>query len=126
IEQWRQRLPKADSVSAPLEWAGAESTISRPFAIRWKSENPANADFFPFKDKNFEISNDTARSVEGGEAILKKTLTKLEGNWPREIRGLLVLASIDKSKLPVGYEVKLTLPPVAGAALTQPPMASPP
>src|SRR6185436_5576243 len=81
IDNWSQRLPKTEAISATAAWVGPPKKDDRFLAIRWKTAGGDQADFFPYKNDAYEIANETDRKVEGGEVVLGKIVKKSEGNW---------------------------------------------
>lgn len=114
FDTWKGRLPQADrSLVVHAEWAAPASADRRPFQIQWKSApQPAadDVDFFPYKiGPDAEVLGDTEIVAGQSEAlILQKEVLKYEGDWPKEVNGLLVAQNPSKGAR-AGYEVNLSL-----------------
>ena len=55
------------------------------------ADGAAEPDFFPFEAKGYEIAAATEKlSAPAGKAKLRKSVKKLEGDWPTQLAGLLV------------------------------------
>jgi thiol:disulfide interchange protein DsbD len=69
----------------------------------------AGTDLFPYASEKFKVGGATER-VESptGKIRLRKSVEKLEDNWPNELRGVLV-SKQTKDAPPKGWEVKLPL-----------------
>ena len=92
IEDWRRRLPQPDAASlASASWeiaATAEKT--RALIIDWKT-NAAPADFYPYVNTNFDVQGATGTvPTQPGTIRLRKIIKKGEGDWPKQIDGILV------------------------------------
>jgi thiol:disulfide interchange protein len=112
IEAWQSKLPKSEeSPRANAFWEMGAIGASRPLILEWVvSGAPGEADFFPYEDSRFEIQPRTeSLAAEAGKIRLRKTVKKLEGDWPKEISGVLIHKSNGRFE---GFEV--TLPVAAG------------
>jgi thiol:disulfide interchange protein DsbD len=115
IATWQKKLPKnGDSVAAHASWEKAATGDLRPLILEWNTAAPAtDADFFPDSSSSFEVQPNTEKlPSEPGEIRLRAQVKKLEGDWPKQIFGMLVQKS-DGERL--AYEVKL---PITGASTT--------
>ena len=118
------KLPESDAklaVSAHWEAEGDP----RPMILEWQSTNePAEADFFPYENENYEVKGETVRLPEAaGKIQLRKLVGKSGDAWPTKIDGLLMTRA-DKAGAWRGREVSLMLPVLAEA--TAPASALPP
>ncbi len=112
IETWRNKLPQpADDLSPRAAWEGAASGNSRTLVVEWSvTAKVGEPDFFPDAYDEFEVQHETeVLSAGPGTVRLRKDVKKLEGDWPKEIAGLLIQKS---GKELQSYSVKL---PVAEA-----------
>ena len=124
IEIASGKLPEKDpnlAVSAHWEKEGDP----RPMIVEWQSTNqPADADFFPYENENYEVKGETERLPDApGEIQLRKLVSKSGGAWPAKIDGLLMTRA-DKGGAWRGREVSLTLPVLAEAPAAALPVRS--
>ena len=92
---WRNRVPKP----APAElqpkasWEKRADGDKRPLLIEWTiTDQVDTADFYPAPNENFDVSGATELvDLSGGKVRLRKTVLKYDGDWPKEIAGLLVM-----------------------------------
>jgi thiol:disulfide interchange protein DsbD len=108
LEAAKAKLPRTES--APIFSAHWEKEAdSRPLLIEWTApDKPAEADFFPYAGKKFEVAGDTERLPDAdGKVRIRKMVTKSGPDWPAHIEGLL-LTKASKDSPPVAYEVSLT------------------
>lgn len=134
IELWKTKLPKPASAtsvaanSAKAQWLGAPADDKRTLLIEWATSAgtsvpatisaaaTAGADFYPYAGKGFEIAGVTEKLPSDGKTVrLKKVVTKLEGDWPSEISGLLVEKRDAKSV--EGYEIKIPITTAVATAV---------
>jgi thiol:disulfide interchange protein len=93
IATWQKRLPKnGDSVAAHASWEKTATGDLRPLILEWNTAAPATeADFFPHSSSSFEVQPATEKlPSEAGKIRLRAQVKKQEGDWPKEISGLLV------------------------------------
>jgi hypothetical protein len=93
IEEWKKKLPVVtNSVPARARWESDPAEDSRPVVIEWDlREKPAEVDFFPYASSEFEVGGTTERvPAPEGKVQIRKRVKKLEGDWPKELAGLLV------------------------------------
>jgi thiol:disulfide interchange protein DsbD len=118
IGNWRDKVPRADTAStAAAYWEGnPPKDNARGLIIEWKT-NAAPADFYPWSNANFEVQGMTG-TLPGpaGTIRLHKIVKKSEGEWPRQIDGILVGGA--GSAGPFGLEEHLIIQP--HAAITAP------
>jgi thiol:disulfide interchange protein DsbD len=121
IAKWRNKLPqpKDAAVTPTAFWEGeAPKTNARGLIIEWKAKI-APADFYPYAYTNFEIQGLTETlPLTGGPSHFRKIVKKSEGEWPKQIDGIMV-------DIPdhIGWEEHLTIQ--APAAATVPPASAP-
>lgn len=129
---WQKLLPtqKPDLVAAARWEAPAGTNDTRPLLIEW-STSASKPDFFPYGGEGIEVAGPTevVRNA-GGKAVLRKQIKKTEGDWPRQLLGLLVERADEPH--PAGYEASLllsegasTTPPAAAKQTTAPSPAPP-
>jgi thiol:disulfide interchange protein len=119
IATWQKKLPKnGEGLAVQASWEKAAMGDMRPLILEWNSATAASeADFFPDSSTNFEVQPNLEKLPGDAAKIrLRAQVKKLEGDWPKEISGLLVQKS-DTQRLT--YEIKLpTTTPTAAAAVT--------
>ena len=122
IATWQKKLPKnGDSVVARASWEKAATGDLRPLILEWNTTTDATeADFFPDASSSIEVQANTEKlQAAAGKIRLRVPIKKIEGDWPKEISGLL----IQKSALPIAksgmerlaYDVKLAIQSTTGA-----------
>jgi thiol:disulfide interchange protein DsbD len=112
IAAWQKKLPKSgDSVAARASWEKVATGDLRPLILEWNTSAPTTEfDFFPDSSSSFEVQAVTEKlQSEPGKVRLRAQVKKLEGDWPKEISGLLVQKAGTER---LAYDVKL--PIVAG------------
>ncbi len=67
-------------------------TKRAPSIFEWNlKQKPAEVDFFPYANDNFDVEANTKRLPEvDGKVRFEKRVSKLEGDWPRQLAGLMV------------------------------------
>ncbi len=117
IESWQAKVPKpATGLSARAWWEKPATGDLRPLILEWKALAEATeVDFYPYGSDLFEVQAHTEMlPSESGKIRLLKAVRKFEGDWPREISGVLVLATKTSRQ---GLEVNL---PVSASATPRP------
>jgi len=94
----QSNLPKSDRgvlLRARASWERTVSDGTRAVLIEWTSGVAASAqDFFPNAGRNFEVKAETEILASNGNQLrLRKLVTKSEGDWPKEIAGVLLQKS---------------------------------
>ncbi len=123
IEAWRDKLPRSgEGLQVSAGWERPGDGKLRPLVLEWVAKSAVReAEFFPYSSDAFEVQPATERMpADAGIVRLRKTVLKLESDWPTEIAGVLVQKSGDE---PAAYEVRLSLgaaPSVATALTNQP------
>ena len=93
IEAWQRKIPlQLPSASAKATWENAPQTNTRPLRIEWTAgAQVKDADFFPYATENHTVKGETEiLSPTDGKIRLRKIVEKSEGDWPKEVAGLLV------------------------------------
>lgn len=126
IQAWQKKLPgSAVDLSPRAEWEPGVTNDSRALILEWKSTGSVGAvDFFPAASEDFEVQAEVRRlPAEPGKVRLRKLVKKFQGDWPKQISGVL----IDKSGAETSaYDVTLPIaesssaPSPARTALDQP------
>lgn len=119
IASWQKKLPQSgDSVAAHASWEKDAVGDLRPLVLEWNTATPATeADFFPDSSSTIEVQPATEKLTGDPPKIrLRVQIKKLEGDWPKEISGLLMQKSgADR----LAFEAKLPISaPGATAAIT--------
>jgi thiol:disulfide interchange protein DsbD len=92
LQTWQKKLPQsAANLSASATWEKAASGDWRPLILEWSTANPVSEpDFFPDASDAFEVQPATEiLSIAPDKVRLRKVVKKLEGDWPKEISGVL-------------------------------------
>lgn len=111
------KLPKsAEGISAHAMWEAPLKDNLRGVVFEWKSPQPANTvDFFPGPAPDYEVQPDAERvPADAGILRVRKMVKKLQGDWPKEISGLLVQKNSTES---AAYDVTLPIAAAGTAAL---------
>ncbi len=122
LAQWQKKMPRqGEAISPRASWEKAATKDLRPLLLEWKAEGPTdNADFYPDGSEQFEVSSVTERLPEqDGKIRLRKEARKIEGDWPKELSGLVVQGAKEQ----VAYEIRV--PIESGNASAAPPGAGP-
>jgi len=92
IELARTKLPSdGKALNASANWDGTATGDTRHLVISWKNKPELDApDFFPGGDEGFEIATTNRNLSKPGENALILTVNKFSGDWPKNIRGLVV------------------------------------
>jgi thiol:disulfide interchange protein len=109
LQQWEQKLPKpANGLTASGRWEKGSTGEDRPLIVEWNF--PASAtevDFFPYAGGVFDVSPDTKiLSKDAGKASIRTSVFKFQGDWPKEITGVLIHRVDGKRE---GIEVKVPI-----------------
>lgn len=113
IEAWRKKLPEAATdLPARAWWEPGGTDDTRSLLIEWDAaDKPAEVDFFPQASAEFKIGGVTERADSAdGKIRLRKSVEKLEGDWPKQAAGVLVSRQT-KNALLKGWEAKLSISP---------------
>jgi thiol:disulfide interchange protein len=117
LESWRGKAPKPfDELTGRVEawWEKSADGDTRPLII---GANAARFDFYPDDSDTFEVQGASEKfTVIPGRVHLRKLVKKFEGDWPKEISGLLVTEIGGQRQ---GVEIKLMISDkLPGAAAT--------
>ena len=100
IHLWQHSVPLPqkwidDEVRA--WWEKPTSADTRPLVIEWAGPQ-RQTDFYPEASKHYEIQGATEMlPTKSGNVGLRKLVKKFDGDWPKEISGLLVLPNSTNS-----------------------------
>ena len=104
---------KSDLV-ATARWEKPAAGDTRPLLIEWTT-SAKQPDFFPYGGEGFEVAGPTeVVSNSGGKAVLRKLVKKTEGDWPKQLPGLLV--EVSETGHSTGYEANLLVGDTAASA----------
>ena len=111
IRSWQNKVPSSASSSGWLArawWEKPASDDTRPLIIEFGPTTPTmtikhDTDFLPDASEQFEIQ---ASTEELTNFRLRKLVKKFEGDWPKEISGVIVMEAGGQKQ---GFEVKLTI-----------------
>ena len=113
IETWRQKIPHPDTASNAAAFWDIEPpmTNARGLILEWKT-NAAPADFYHYSNATFEVEGTTETLPSpAGTIRLRKVVRKSEGDWPKQIDG--ILAGRTSSSDRFGREEHLAIQPPA-------------
>src|SRR5712692_1417733 len=116
IEAWQKKIPvQKPELAASASWERPAQDTLRPLLIEWSpGAEVKDADFFPHAAEKYAVKGETERiAATDGKIRLRKIVDKSEGDWPKEIMGLLV----QKGQPSQVFEAKLAIvsaPPEAG------------
>jgi hypothetical protein len=86
-----------------------------PLVIEWAAD-AASPDFYPITAGTVKFKGKTeVLSSAGGKVVLRKIVELTEGDWPKQIAGLLVRKEGEALR---GYEVSLPLGEMRASAAT--------
>jgi thiol:disulfide interchange protein DsbD len=119
IASWRDKVPQPDTASAAAAFWESKppKDNARGLIIEWKT-HAAPADFYPWSNANFEVEGmtDTLPSP-AGMIRLHKTVKKSEGEWPKQLDGILVGGAGSAGRF--GLEEHLVIQAPAAVAVPQ-------
>jgi thiol:disulfide interchange protein DsbD len=102
IHGWWEKSAKGDTRPLIIEWSAFLSNQPPTLNVRLVTEG---ADFFPDASDNFEIQPATENlSTSPLDVLWRKVVKKFDGDWPKEISGVLV---IPDGIWRGGHEIKL-------------------
>jgi len=107
IDLWKSRTPQAgDSLHARAWWENPANGDKRPLIFEWSApDKTAQADFFPYANDNYDIQPATENlPAAPGEIRVRKTVQKFSGDWPKQVRGVIVVAINGQRQ---GFDVKV-------------------
>ena len=117
FKNWQSKIPQAEpGLQARAWWEKTATGDSRPAVIEWAALPPATGgDFFPYENEKFEVAAKT-ESLPGpaGKIQLRALVKKSEGDWPKELAGLVIAKS--GGKVVAAYDTKLGLNASSSAA----------
>jgi thiol:disulfide interchange protein DsbD len=94
ISLWEHSMPLRQDWQEPTVrawWGKPADGDTRPFVIEWAGIEH-QPDFYPDADDHYEIQGATEMfPAKSGNVGLRKLVKKFDGDWPKEISGLLVM-----------------------------------
>lgn len=108
--------------SSSASWDGPANGEERHLTIVWRTSSDAQGtpDFFPLEGKGFQVAPQTETTTQPGQVTFKKVVRLLDGEWPREIGGLL--ARVDAKGKPLSaLEAQFSLGGGGATAASAPP-----
>jgi len=131
LKAWQGKLPqRGGGLSVRAWWDSVPVGNSRTLMLEWKpAAGVTEADFFPDASEEFEVQPATEKAEsDPGILRLRKKVTKLRGDWPRHVSGLLVQEAgaarrADEVRLPIRdseSDARDGRAPSAGAGLGTP------
>ena len=118
IETWKKKVPQtAPADFVKVSWERAATGDSRPLVIEWSNaQADKKTDFLPYADENFEVLPATEIvSVEPGKVRLRKMVKKSEGDWPKQIAGVLTMGEGESA---LAYEINSSVAPSGATKAT--------
>ena len=121
ILAWQKKLPGSAEALHPHAWWENQTTNDlRALILEWDGR-PDEADLFPLASDSFEVQGEVQRlPSDFAKVRIRKLVKNFQGEWPKEILGLLVqLSGTEKSAneatLTIGQPLQ-----AAAASLEQP------
>ncbi|TAK96472.1 MAG: DUF255 domain-containing protein [Verrucomicrobia bacterium] len=114
IEAAKKKLPEAaPAAMARALWDKASAADTRSVIFEWSADKAVtDPDFLPYTGDHFDVQSPTERLPDvDGRIRLRKDVKKPEGDWPKQLRGILT-GKVDGASR--GWEVALpieTAPP---------------
>ncbi|MEP6664587.1 MAG: protein-disulfide reductase DsbD domain-containing protein, partial [Verrucomicrobiota bacterium] len=96
IQTWQNKLPKSGGgLMVHAWWEKLSSETVRPLVLEWNSfQDASETDFYPPGSEAFEVQGATERlPADVGKIRIRKQVKKFEGDWPKELSGVLVQKS---------------------------------
>jgi thiol:disulfide interchange protein len=118
IESAKAKLPgSSNTLNARAAWEKPADEKTRKAILEWNISNKADsADFFPYANETFEVSATSENLPTTPDQVkLRVTVRKIEGDWPKEINGLLISKSGEQLR---AFEAKIPLATSATAPTT--------
>lgn len=120
FEDWKKKLPKkADGIEVTAKWDGPDTAEERP--IIFTVNKPAGAwDFFNYPGENFKLVAKTEPlPAQAGNVSFRKIATKSDGDWPKEIPGLVLIPGEPNSAGEITVKFETTQQPTPTTTTTQ-------
>jgi DsbC/DsbD-like thiol-disulfide interchange protein/cytochrome c biogenesis protein CcdA/multisubunit Na+/H+ antiporter MnhG subunit len=119
IESWQKKVPQSGaSLNPRASWEKNPNGDMRPLILEWDSTNSiANVDFYPYASEQFEVQA-PVQKLPGDVGIIRirKPVKKYEGDWPKEISGVIVETSGGERR---GYEITVPVSEASGEEISQ-------
>lgn len=125
IQTWQKKLPQsADGLSPRAQWEKETIDDLRQLLLEWNTSAAAGeADFFPCPSENFEVQGQVERlPSDTGKIRLRKPVKKFQGDWPKEISGLLIQKSATGQ---TAYETTMPIKDSSGGQAASTPFSWP-
>jgi thiol:disulfide interchange protein DsbD len=109
IQTWQKKLPQsADGLSPRASWEKETAGDLRQLILEWNSSSAGEADFYPYTSSDFEVQGQVERlPFDAGKIRIRKPVKKYQGDWPKEISGLLIQKSGTEQS---AYEATMPIP----------------
>lgn len=120
IAEWQKKIPQPNAALAASASWGAASDKMRALIIEWTSGSDGkDADFFPYASEHYAVQAATEKlSADAGKIRLRKVVEKSDGDWPKEIAGLIVQnGKAVEATLPISRSAATAVPVAAGSFL---------
>src|ERR1022692_1197269 len=125
IETWQKQLPKpGKDLSALAWWEKNAAGDLRPLILEWNSSGTSGEpDFYPFASEQFEVQAPVEKlPSDAGKIQIRKPVKKYQGDWPKEISGLLVQKSGAGQS---AYEISVPIKDLSGGQAASTPFSWP-
>lgn len=110
-------------LAATARWEKPAAGDTRPLLIEWTTDTK-HPDFFPYGGDGFEVAGPTEIvSQAGGKAVLRKQIKKSEGEWPKQLLGVLV--DVSEAGHSTAFEANLLVGDAASGNATATPSGPP-
>jgi thiol:disulfide interchange protein DsbD len=122
LETWRTKLPQPKPASFARAWWEKDAEgDKRPLLIEWSATRAAKGfDFYPHASTNAAVQTATELVTRGpGTIRLRKSVEKLEGEWPAEIAGLLIEQG-EGNGPPVAHHIRLAVESASATSAASP------
>ena len=97
ILAWQKKLPGSGEALHPHAWWESQTTNdTRQLILEWDGRSVIDADLYPLASASdsFEVQGEVQRlSSDPAKVRIRKVVKKFQGEWPKEISGLLVQKS---------------------------------
>ena len=117
IESWQKKVPTPGANLNPRGWWEKNPNGDlRPLILEWNSSGAvSNVDFFPYASEQFEVQAPVEKlPADAGKIQIRKPVKKYQGDWPKEISGVIVETSGGERR---GYEITVPVTSASGAAV---------
>jgi thiol:disulfide interchange protein DsbD len=92
LAQWAKKIPERNpALQFTARWDGPAGADSRTVVLEWIAPpDVKESDFFPYEGAGFQVKPKGEPLAATGRVRQRRTVEKLEGDWPAEIAGIIV------------------------------------